>query len=437
MKTARKVLSGIVAVIMAAAFAGCPNEPSADVVWTATARGAPQTTTAIDFEFDAPVSGLAASHIAVTEGSGLVMPGALTGNGASWSLAVTVVRPGGVTVAINRPGIAGVSRTVVVFVQDPLPPDPARFVRVQGGTFLMGSNPGGNETPMRNVTLSPFYMSRFQVTQGEWYDVMGTRPSFFNGNNAMNTSTWQSMPTTPELNWRNLPVEQVSWYDAIVFANRLSVARGLSPTYEMPNVWPNPTSWSSDPATWGTVPTDWDDPLGTRWDQVRIVPGSTGYRLPTEAQREFAAMGGSESRNYEFSGGNNLNEVAWHSGNSGSRTHPVGTRTANELGLYDMSGNVWEWVWDWFGTYPSVAETDPVGASSGSARVARGGGWGYSDWNLRPVFRFNGIPVFRWNNNGVRLVRPASPSLTAMDFAVKPDLKRRAPALRFVRPAEA
>ncbi|MCL2599961.1 MAG: formylglycine-generating enzyme family protein, partial [Treponema sp.] len=146
------------------------------------------------------------------------------------------------------------------------------------------------------------------------------------------------------------------------------------------------------------------------WDQVRKVPDSTGYRLPTEAQWEFAARGGNQSRNYRYSGGNTLNEVAWHWGNSGSRTHPVGTRVPNELGLYDMSGNVWEWVWDWFGTYPSVAETDPVGASSGSDRVLRGGGWVHSVWGLRPVGRSDGNPADRWSDFGVRLVRPASPS---------------------------
>ncbi|MCL2600095.1 MAG: SUMF1/EgtB/PvdO family nonheme iron enzyme [Treponema sp.] len=86
----------------------------------------------------------------------------------------------------------------------------------------------------------------------------------------------------------------------------------------------------------------------------------------------------------------------------------MGTRTSNELGLYDMSGNVWEWVWDWYGPYPSVAETDPVGASSGSDRMLRGGGWAGSGWTLRPVRRVSNDPDFRWFGNGFRLVRPAS-----------------------------
>ena len=258
-----------------------------------------------------------------------------------------------------------------------------RFVRVDGGTFPMGRCPrtGGDiVTPVREVTVSGFYISRYQVTQGEWYDVMETWPSFFDGTNRSGIGELVG----GVFDRRDLPVEQVSRYDAIVFANLLSLARGLTPAYELSNVWPNPTSWSTNPADWGDVPTS----STPRWNNVRMVPGSTGYRLPTEAQWEFAARGGNQSRGYEFSGGNTVSEVAWYSGNSGSRTHPVGTRVANELGLYDMSGNVWEWVWDWWGwgTYPSVAETDPVGASSGSFRILRGGCWVTATaGSLRPV----------------------------------------------------
>ncbi|MCL2599707.1 MAG: formylglycine-generating enzyme family protein [Treponema sp.] len=275
----------------------------------------------------------------------------------------------------------------------------SNFVRVEGGTFEMGRCPSGeNVTPVRSVTVSSFYMGRFPVTQGEWYDVMGTRPSSFNGTNHSTGRT-----VTPTFDWRNLPVEQVGWYDAIVFANRLSMARGLTLAYELPNVWPNPTSWSSDLRDWGAVPTG----RNARWDAVRMVAGSTGYRLPTEAEWEFAARGGNVCRgNYEFSGGNAAGVVAWYAGNNGGRTHPVGQLRPNALGLYDMSGNVWEWVWDWYGPYPSVAETDPVGASSGAdRRVFRGGGWVESGRSLRPVHRFSRNPDHRWHSLGFRLVR--------------------------------
>ncbi|MCL2600865.1 MAG: formylglycine-generating enzyme family protein, partial [Treponema sp.] len=214
--------------------------------------------------------------------------------------------------------------------------------------------------------------------------------------------------------WRNLPVEQVRWYDAIVFSNTLSIREGLTPAYEMPDAWPNPTSWSTDPADWGPVPTSSTNPLRTRWDAVRVVPGSTGYRLPTEAQWEFAARGGHGTPgNFMFSGSNTAGDVGWYIGNSpvtgypDGRTHPVGTRAPNELGIYDMGGNVWEWVWDWHGPYPRVPETDPVGPSSGSSRMLRGGSLGGSDLSLRSVARNNNAnPVSRWNSSGVRLVRP-------------------------------
>jgi len=307
---------------------------------------------------------------------------------------------GTATITVTAMGSGGVEVTRTIAVVPP-PPDSAFFARVEGGTFRMGRCRTGNHiTPMRYVTLSPFYISRFQVTQGEWYDVMGSNPSFFDGTNRHPGGT-----ATPTFDRWDLPVEYVRWYDVLVFANLLSVESGLTPAYELPNRWPNPTSWSSDPETWGNVPTN----SNARWNNVRMVPGSTGYRLPTEAQWEFAARGGNVCQgNHEFSGGNVAGEVAWYLGNSEARTHPVGTRAPNELGLYDMSGNVWEWVWDWYGTYPSEDETDPVGASSGSNRVVRGGGWSAAAGrSLRPVTRGTDNPDIRLNFNGFRLVRPA------------------------------
>jgi formylglycine-generating enzyme required for sulfatase activity/TolB-like protein len=236
---------------------------------------------------------------------------------------------------------------------------PANFVRVEGGTFQMGSSSGGNndERPVRNVTVSSFHMSIHPVTQREWFEVMGTNPSHFRGD--------------------NLPVENVSWFEAIEYCNRRSLREGLTPVYR---------------GSGNNITVDWT---------------ANGYRLPTEAEWEFAAKGGNNAFLItEYSGSNNVDAVAWFSGNSGNRTQPVGTKAPNSLGLYDMSGNVWEWCWDWYGTYPSSAQTDPRGPASGSARVLRGGSWISTAANVRSACRLNNTPTTRGSNIGFRVVRP-------------------------------
>jgi len=183
----------------------------------------------------------------------------------------------------------------------PVPPRaaaPQGFVRVDGGTFQMGSCPSGqNVTPVRNVTVSLFYMSRHPVTQREWVQIMGSNPSGFRGDNR--------------------PVERVSWFDAIEFANAKSLRSGLTPAYTI--------SGSGENRTVG-------------WNR-----GASGYRLPTEAEWEFASRGGTVCRgNFRFSGSNTAGEVAWYNGNSAGSTQEVGLLKPNALGLYDMSGNVRE-----------------------------------------------------------------------------------------------
>ena len=131
------------------------------------------------------------------------------------------------------------------------------------------------------------------------------------------------------------------------------------------------------------------------------------YRLPMEAEWEFSARGGKSSKGYTYSGSNDLNSVAWNTDNSGSKTHAVGGKQANELGIYDMSGNVWEWCSDWYGTYNSYSETNPTGASSGQLRVLRGGGWNYNADYCRTAFRIGNNPDNRYFNRGFRLVLPA------------------------------
>ena len=145
------------------------------------------------------------------------------------------------------------------------------------------------------------------------------------------------------------------------------------------------------------------------WDDcqvfIRKLNSLTGqnFRLPTEAEWEFACRGGNNSRGYKYSGSNNLGSVAWYDGNSGNKTHPVGTKAPNELGIYDMSGNVWEWCADWYGDYSSGAQTNPTGPYGGSYRVYRGGSWSNYARNCRSSFRYGSDPMYRHNFLGLRL----------------------------------
>lgn len=240
------------------------------------------------------------------------------------------------------------------------------FILVEGGTFNNGTS---------DVTLSSFYMDKYEITQAEYQAVMGTNPSRFSGN-------------------PDRPVERVSWFKAIEYCNRRSMQEGLTPCYSYSSYGTNPDDW---PAGWNT---DYNNHTN-----VNCNWSANGYRLPTEMEWMFAAKGGNQSQGYTYSGSNTIGDVAWYSSNSSGTTHTVGTKAANELGTFDMSGNVFEWVWDIYGDYPSGSQTDPHGATSGSNRVRRGGSWGGRAGLCTVSYRYYNYATLSYNFLGFRCVR--------------------------------
>jgi len=255
-----------------------------------------------------------------------------------------------------------------------LPTVPA-MIAVDGGTFQMGDDNYGSLA--HPVTLSSYKIGKFEVTQAEWLATMGNNPC-------------------DSIDNLTRPVERVCWYDILVFCNLRSINEGLTPCYSI--------NGSTNPANWGDIPSFSDE----NWDSVICNWSANGYRLPTEAEWEFAARGGNSSHNYDYSGSNYIGEVAWFEGNSGNITHPVGTKAPNELGIYDMSGNEREWNWDRRGDYSTEAQTNPTGPVNGSSRIMRGGScrnelnlYGYCQVDARD----GGAVHNRYKYSGFRVVR--------------------------------
>ncbi len=227
------------------------------------------------------------------------------------------------------------------------------MVYVEGGTFQMGatSEQGrdyySDEIPVHSVTLSDYYIGKFEVTQGLWEKVMGT---------TIHEQRIKAGYSSTNGVGSDYPMYYVNWEEAQEFCTRLGQLTGKN------------------------------------------------YALPTEAQWEYAARGGVKSRGYKYSGSNTIGNVAWYSDNSSSSTHPVATKQPNELGLYDMSGNVWEWCSDWDGYYSSESQSNPTGPSTGSRRVLRGGSWGYYAGGCRVSYRIGNYPSYRNFNYGFRVV---------------------------------
>jgi sulfatase modifying factor 1 len=246
-----------------------------------------------------------------------------------------------------------------------IPVDTTRFVLVEGGTFKMGTDKPvePHEGPVHAVTVKSFYLAKTETTF-EDYDK-------FLYDTKHDTLPYGTFGRGKQ------PAIYVSWSDAIAYCNWLSEKEKLSKCYKI---------------------NDGD---------VKVIDTAKGYRLPTEAEWEFAARGGNKGKGTFFAGSDAISEVAWFIDNSKAQSHPVAQKPANELGLFDMTGNVWEWVWDWYdgSYYKSSPSSDPRGPASGNYRVLRGGAW-YNYGNYSTVFtRQNNHIGFRQNSIGFRVAR--------------------------------
>jgi len=253
------------------------------------------------------------------------------------------------------------------------------FILITGGTYTMGSpeteKDRRDDETKHKVTLSPFWIGRSEVTQKQYEDVMGTNPSIFQG--------------------KKFPVENISWYDAVEFCNRLSVKEGLMPYYKIDKSKKDPNNSNRDDELKYTV----------------IILGGNGYRLPTEAEWEYACRAGTKTA-FHYSGKLDSSMANFYCNyeynNRGSvfreKTTTVGSFRPNAYGLYDMHGNVWEWCWDWYGNYSSN-NYDPRGADKGKQRVLRGGSWCNVDSALRSAGRSSSSANYRGNVVGFRVVR--------------------------------
>jgi formylglycine-generating enzyme required for sulfatase activity len=245
---------------------------------------------------------------------------------------------------------------------------PASFTRVDGGTFNNGTS---------NVTLSPFYIDKYEVKQDSYLYVMGVNPSNFTGDISR-------------------PVEKTTWFNAIEYCNKRSIQEGLVPCYSYGSYGTNPDNW---PAGWNTVATNHLN-VSCNWT-------TNGYRLPSEMEWMFAARGGNSTHNYTYSGSNDINTIGWYYSNSGNATHSVATKSANELGTFDMTGNVFEWVWDIYGNYPGGAQNNPHGAGTGTTRISRGGSYRAAEASCTVAYRYSVPPSQVSSYLGFRVCRMA------------------------------
>ncbi len=292
--------------------------------------------------------------------TGDIGPGIYSGNGKHivWD------------VLAEHPNMSGDDFRFKIVADDGQTPVPDGFVYVPSGSFQMGRTDVA--TPIHTVNLDAFYIGTYEVTQQEWVDVMGSNPSYFTGD-------------------MQRPVERVSWYSVVKYCNYSSIQEGLTPVYSV--------SGDTNPDNWGgsfTPDVNWS---------------ANGYRLPTEAEWEYSARGATNTPDYLYSGSDTIDDVAWYYDNSdtgsGRQPHPVGQKQANGIGTYDQSGNVWEWCWDWYGSYTSGTQTNPHGPATGSYRRMRGGCWYDYAWGCEVAIRHLYTPSNGYYFIGFRLCRTA------------------------------
>ncbi|MCL2175957.1 MAG: SUMF1/EgtB/PvdO family nonheme iron enzyme [Treponema sp.] len=338
---------------------------------------------------------------------------------------ITAFKKGTAVITASSPFYDDVVSACIVAVTEPSRPnldDPnepfMHMVKIEGGKFQMGSpeteearRDDENMRKNSEVTLDSFWIGKYQVTQKQYQTVMGNNPSVFKG---------RYLPkevTTGDY----LPVESVSWYAAIVFCNRLSIREDLTPVYYIQEY------QSSNPGDWGTIPIS----NNNIWESVEIIPDANGYRLPTEAEWEYACRAGTTTK--YWTGDNDLSitgngnvadltclEIPTYAGSNlfgkwivmnfydgYSEIAPVGSFAPNPWGLYDILGNVYEWCWDWYTeSYNNAGgNVNPQGPKRGEARVFRGGSWGRYGEYLRSAYRVADYPYRGGDLIGFRVAR--------------------------------
>ena len=259
---------------------------------------------------------------------------------------------------------------------------------VPAGSFQRDST-----TTNISVITFAFRMSDKEITRAQFSAIMGTDPS---------DSTRSSGSDDP--------VQRVNWYHAIAFCNKLSIVEGLTPVYSVSGV-------NFNTLVFGDIPIDNTEPAYSTWNAATANWSADGYRLPTEMEWMWAAMGAVDDYTKPFAGSNGSNAIGdyavfgYNSGDTGAtttqRSNQVSSKLPNELGLYDMSGNIWEWNWDWYNLpYPAGTLTDYPGVATGTYRVARGGSWSFPASYCTVAIRFDYNPYNQFSSLGFRVVRP-------------------------------